>query len=225
MHFGDNNDKHKYYMNGIELEESLCEKDVGVFVSHDLKPSIHCTRAANKANTVLGMMARTFHYRDKVVWINLYKTFVRPHLEYASSAWNPWFVRDIEALEKVQKRAIKMCSGLRGQNYEERLKEVDLDPLFLRRKKIDMIQVWKIINKFDDIEEDKFFERLNVRATRQTRAVSDPLNLRKKDSRLDLRRRFFTNKVIDDWNSIPTEIKSIKKIRSFKNKLNEFFAQ
>ena len=80
------------------------EKDVGVIISSDLKPSIQCSKAASKANTILGMMARTFHFRDKKFWLKLYMTYVRPHLEYAITSWNPWTVQDKEQLEKVQIR-------------------------------------------------------------------------------------------------------------------------
>ena len=117
VHFGNNNPKYTYTMNGTPLSESLCEKDVGVFINNDIKPSTHNAKAATKANTILGMMAKAFHYRDRITWIKLYKTYVRPHLEYASPAWNPWYRRDIELLEKVQERAVKMCFGLGAGTY------------------------------------------------------------------------------------------------------------
>ena len=77
---------------------------------------------------------RPFSYRNKTVWISLYKTYVRPPLEYCIQAWNPWLVKDKETLERVQKRAIAMTPGLFGSTYEEKLKEVGLISLENRRK-------------------------------------------------------------------------------------------
>ena len=67
-------------------------------------------------------MRRSVLYRDKVVWVKLYKTFVRPHLECSVQAWSPWLKKDISVLEKVQQRAVNMVVGLEGLEYEEKLK-------------------------------------------------------------------------------------------------------
>ena len=71
---------------GTVLESSKEEKDIGVIISDSLKPSSQCAAAARKANQVLGQMSRSFHYRDRFTWIQLYKVYVRPHLEYAVQA-------------------------------------------------------------------------------------------------------------------------------------------
>ena len=105
---------------GTVLESSKEEKDIGVIISDSLKPS-QCAVAARKANQVLGQMSRSFHYRDRFTWIQLYKVYVRPHLEYAVQAWSPWTQEDIILLENVQRRALRMNSGLAGETYEKRL--------------------------------------------------------------------------------------------------------
>ena len=102
--------RYKYLVNGVVLEASDKEKDVGVFIQEDLKPTKQCASAAAKANSILGQMARSFSYRNKTVWISLKKTYVRPHLEYCIQAWNPWLIKDKEILEKVHKRAISITS-------------------------------------------------------------------------------------------------------------------
>ena len=93
---------------------------------------------------VLGQMSRSFHYRDKYTWIRLYKVDVRPHLEYAVQAWSPWRRENIDKIENVQRKALKMTSGLKGQTYEQRLLVVNLTPLEDRRLRGDLIQTWKI---------------------------------------------------------------------------------
>ena len=74
---------------GEDLETVSFEKDVGVLVSNDLKPSLQCARAASKANQVLGQISRGVSYRDKTTFLKLYKVYVRPHLEYCQAAWSP----------------------------------------------------------------------------------------------------------------------------------------
>ena len=87
------------------LDETNEEKDLGVCVSTDLKPSTQCTKSANRAMSVLRMVKRNFPRIDKDDFAILYKTYIRPHMEYCIQAWSPHLVKDIETLEKVQRRA------------------------------------------------------------------------------------------------------------------------
>ena len=86
MHFGSKNPQYTYCMGGFApagtiLEEVCEEKDIGVIVSNSLKPSLQCAKAAKKANSILGQMSRSFHYRDGDVFMKLFTTYVRHHLE------------------------------------------------------------------------------------------------------------------------------------------------
>jgi hypothetical protein len=141
MHVGRNNPCAEYTMNGIKLAATEMERDVGVVVSSDLKQAEQCRKAAQTAGAVLGQIHRAFHYRDRYTYLNLYKQYVRPHLEFAAPAWAPWNRGDIACLEKIQERAVEAVSGLRGRTYSERLKELDLPSLEERRREADMVQV------------------------------------------------------------------------------------
>ena len=81
--------------------EQAKKKDIGVTMHANLKPSEHCNQSAQKANGILSLISKAFHYRDKVTFINLYKLYVRPHLEFSVPAWCPWSVGDKETIEKV----------------------------------------------------------------------------------------------------------------------------
>ena len=116
MHVGGRNNHFTYTMHGFApggtvLESVDEEKDVGVKISNTLKPSSLCQAAALKANQIVGQMS--FTYRDKYNWIRLYKVYVRPNLEYAVQAWSPWNQKDIDLLEDVQKRVVRMTAGLK----------------------------------------------------------------------------------------------------------------
>ena len=113
-------------MGGQVLDTVESEKDVEVMVHQSLKPSLQCTRAAEKANQVLGQLSRGITYRDKQTFLKLYKVYVRPNLEYAVASWNPWLEADKEMLEKVQRRAITMVSNFQSRNYRNKLLEAGL---------------------------------------------------------------------------------------------------
>jgi hypothetical protein len=149
MHIGRNNPKAQYTMNGTVLESTDEERDIGVKVHKSLRPSKQCTESARRANAVLGQISRAFHYRNKYTFIDLYKQYVRPHLEFAVPAWSPWTQGDREVLEKVQRRAVRMVSGLRGTTYEEKLAEIGILTLEERRLQYDLVQTFKIIRGFD----------------------------------------------------------------------------
>jgi ribonuclease P/MRP protein subunit RPP40 len=134
MHVGKTTPRNIYKMRGVELKTTETEKDLGIIGNSNLKPGEQCAQAAKKANQVLGQMVRAFHYRNKKVFGKLYKTFVRPHLESASLVWSPWTEKDVEVLEKLQKRAVRMMSDVKGESYEDKLKDAGLTSLRERRK-------------------------------------------------------------------------------------------
>ena len=84
------------HMNGIRLEVSDKERDIGVTTSDNLKPAQQCKKAAQTASAVLAQITRAFHYRDRHVFLSLYQQYVRPHLELAVAAWSPWTQADIQ---------------------------------------------------------------------------------------------------------------------------------
>jgi len=215
VHMGRANAKRKYEMNGHQLKESVLERDVGVMVSNDLKPGQHCAKAARTANAVLNQIFKAFHYRDKVTFVQLYLQYVRPHLEFASPAWSPWAQADIEALERVQQRFVKAVSGLSGRTYEERLVELGLATLKARRAEADLVQTFKILKGIDDVCSDTWFSE--VQNGRETRANTGGILLRQPRSRLELRRNFFSQRVVPEWNRLPLEMRECTSVKAFKS--------
>ena len=114
-------------------------------------------------------IARSFHYRDRKTFLNLYTTYVRPHTEFSTPAWNPWLQQDQEVLENVQKRAVTMISGLCSNNYEDRLIELRTLSLKDRRIQFDMVQTFKIVHEIDRVDRRVWFEFVEDRGERVTR--------------------------------------------------------
>ena len=200
------------------------EKDIGVVIHKSLKPFSQCAKAVKKANQVLGQMARSFHFRDKCTWIGLYKTYVRPHLEFAIQAWSPWTQADKDLLESVQERAVKMVSGLVGKTYLEKLAEVSIPSLEARRRRGDMLEVWKIMHGKDDVVASTWFTFVKDRHERITRKSEDPLNILKPRTNLEIRQNFFSVRVVEQWNSLPKYLKNAITADKFKEKYDRLFS-
>ena len=193
MHFGRTNPHNSYCMGGYApagtvLEKVSQEKDIGVIVSDSLKPFNQCAKAAKKANSVLGQMSRSFLYRDKDVWVRLYMTYVRPHLEFSVQSWSPWYEKDIALLEQMQRRAINMVTGLSSRTYEGKLNELGLTSLEERRKRGDLIQMWKYVH-----EGSTLIRLASNQHTRLSRQTAKPLNI----CRVNATKKFFWSYVME----------------------------
>ena len=163
LHIGPGNTSMNYEMGGTILSITVKEKDLGVTMDANMKVSEQCRIAASKANQVLGMIRRNITYKDKSLIVPLYKAIVRPHLEYCIQAWSPYLRKDIDMLEKIQRRATKLIPGLRDIRYEERLKECGLTTLETRRLRGDQIEVFKILNGYENIDSNIFLKLRKVK--------------------------------------------------------------
>ncbi|GAB0204649.1 mitochondrial enolase superfamily member 1 [Grus japonensis] len=133
LHVGQRNPKHNYRLGEEWIESSPEEKDLGVLIDEKLSMTWQCTLAAQKANHVLGCTKRGVTSRSREVILPLYSGLVRPHLEYCIQLWGPQYRRDMELLERVQRRAMKLIRGLEHLSCEDRLRELGLFSLEKRR--------------------------------------------------------------------------------------------
>ena len=134
------------------LTEVSHEKDLGVWVTNKLESSLHCHKAVASANKILGMIRRTFQNMSKDLFVFLYRTYVRPHLEYCVQLWSPYLAKDIDIIEKVQMRATKLVKGFSRLPYSIRLQKLGLYSLYCRRERGDLIETYKILKGYYNIE-------------------------------------------------------------------------
>jgi len=215
MHMGKRNNESSYEMGGKVLKVSEEERDLGVVMHKSAKPSRQCAEAAKKGNSTLGMIRRTIVTRDKDTILRLYKSLVRPQLEYCIQVWNPYLRQDIEKLEKVQRRATKMILGYKNLSYEERLDRCGLTTLERRRSRGDLIEAYKIITGKEALQWERFFEFAPNKATRGHR-----YKLFKKPKGT-LGQKFFSARVVDLWNGLDDSAVSVDTVTAFKRKLGK----
>jgi hypothetical protein len=103
----------------LDILDCETEKDIGVTIDAKLNFEKHIQTQVNKANQIVGIIRKSFKYLDFKTFCLLFKSLVRPILEYASSVWNPYKTKDIEAIENVQRRATKMLPDMKNLTYEE----------------------------------------------------------------------------------------------------------
>ena len=187
------------------------EKDLGIIMSNDLKQYKDVTNKVKKANKMLGMIKRTFSYLDKEILLRLYKAYVRPILEYCQQAMSPYLQKDINEIEKVQRRATKLLHYLKDKSYEERLKDLDLHTLEYRRTRGDMIVMYKITNGLMDVDASLLFKWKQYSGLR-----GHSKKVEHTKSNTEIRRNFFTKRVITPWNKLPDYLIKADSVNAFK---------
>lgn len=202
----------------VLLEKSEDVKDLGVTLSENATFSTHIGNITTSAKRLASWTLRTFQSRSQEVVMLLYKTYVRPILEYSCALWSPHLIKDITAIEAIQRSITAKIEGLENLNYWERLKELNLYSLQRRRERYQIIHMYKI---FKDIIPNEL--NLNFYETHRhgTMCKRPKLNLR--NQRLStLRNQYFTSIGPALFNSIPGYIKSSKSVNAFKNNLDTF---
>ena len=208
--------------NIYQLNPVTSEKDLGITFQNDMKFDIHISNVVNKANRLLGLIKRTFSYMDKTIFLTLYKTIIRPIIDYGDSVWNPSLKKHIQMIENIQRRGTKLVPDLINMSYTTRLKELNLPTLKYRRKRGDLIQVFKILNGHYDINWEDFFT-LDTDRSHNTRGHSKKLV--KHRTFTSLRQKSFCYRVVDQWNNLTEEIVTAKTVTSFKTLLDKHLIQ
>ena len=144
----------------------------------------------------------------------MYKSLVRSILDYGGSVYYPSTKKNIQLIENIQRRATRIVPELRGLTYSERLKSLKLPTLLYRRKRYDLIQLYKIVHGYEDIKPEKFFE-FNENCTR-----SHLFKIQKKGCKKNLRLNSFPMRCINQWNSLSEDIVSSDTVLKFKTRLD-----
>lgn len=208
--------RYEYTIMGQVIKNTKEEKDLGVFFCDNFKPKLNCDKVSKSASRKLGMIRRNISDRSSESMIILYKTLVRPILDYCITAWRPYLKKDELKLEKIQRRYTKLIDGCKDLSYENRLSKLGLTTLSDRFFRADMIQVYKILNDKNSTFPKNFLE-LNVREGRR-----NTKKIFKKGCNLDICKFSFTSRVVDPWNALPDDIVTSQDVNSFKSNFDNW---
>ena len=203
----------KYTFCGVELEQADEIPYLGIIITSKLKWNHHVSLVAGKATQVLGMVRRNLWNCPKQVRETAYKSTVRPKLEYASTAWDPYRKKNKVILEKVQRKAARFCS----KNYNpmasvtNMMQDLEWESLEMRRKKARLTLLYKLSHNLIDVSTENYLKLNNE--TRTPRTSKDVFKFS------------FFPRTIKEWNSLPLEVVCADTLFNFKSNLNDFFGR
>ena len=211
---------HHNFFIGLDLIKTVeTVRDLGVTLTNDLKWNLHTTKLTFKATSLSFVILRSFNSLSSTYFIQSYKSFIRPLLEYNTSIWNSSSISNIKAVEQVQRtftRKLLQKLNTPFNNYDDRLKILNLESLQLRRLHFDLILVYKIIHGLIEINFNHFFELLTLSynfrhhkfaLSRQPAATGLTLN------------QSFKYRIVKVWNSLPAAVVESKNLFTFKCRL------
>ena len=219
LHIGHRNQHHVYTIGDHNIEETVEERDLGVIITQTLSPSHHIAKVVRKANQIVGMIRRTYEDRSKNNLVPLYKSLVRPHLEYCVQAWRPYLQQDVNNIEGVQRRMTKMTKEVEEEEHEQRMKTTKLMSLEMRRLRSDLIEVYKIMHNREGLKHEDFFP------LRSASRRGHQYTITKQCSHLNSRKYFFSQRVVNQWNRLPSTTVRAETVNRFKNQIDPMLWQ
>lgn len=207
-----------YLVNNTLLKEVSSANDLGICIDEKLKFDGHISSIVHKAMNRAFLIRKCFHSGDGQLLTRAFLTYVRPLLEYACPVWSPRQKYLIEKLEGVQRHFTKRIPGLWNLSYEERLAQLNLQPLAVRREGHDLRLVYNIVHKNTDTTLSSVFQPSASTCTR-----GHAYKLQCQYSGVDTTKYFFCNRVVKLWNELPMDAVSARNVLAFKRFLRSYY--
>ena len=197
------------------IQQVTSLKYLGFILTQDLSWTEHMKLACSRARRKLGFIYRNFYkYTSNHATLStLYKSYVRPILEYGALVWDPYLAKDINMVESVQRFATKICLKNWNMPYCERLRSLNLDSLVTRRKSSKLLFLFKMVHSTSA----PCFPLLPFRHSYETR--SHELCFRTNQCHSNAYLNSFYNSTIRAWNQLPSEVVTCGSGLAFKKLL------
>ena len=198
-------------------------RDLGITITDNFKWKPYIAQIRSKANILSHSILRTFSSSNCWLLINLFKTYVRPLVEYNTCSWSPSLKGDIKDIESVQKMFTrKLCirCNISFNSYDDRLNKLGMESLEVRRIKNDLVFLFKIVHNLVDIDFSSFFQ-LNSFSGHNLRRHSLHIT-RQLTPKTNTRSHFYSHRVIKYWNMLPNDIVCSDTLATFKLRLKKW---
>ena len=215
LHMGKLNPSLNYHIGSTSIVTAATYKDLGVYITSDLSWSHHISQCVSKAKRSLYLIKKVFSKPDVSTCGCLYKTYVRPLLEYGSAVWTPKLVRDQNLIESVQRAATRLPYGFVRPSYEERLRIFNIPSEMNRLKRGDLITTYRVLHDTFSVDLKYLFNRVV-----DARLRGHSFKLCHERYHCTARENFLCNRVFGCWNALPDFIVSSTSINSFKNNVD-----
>ena len=208
----------QFYIGNEEIPKVKSVRDLGVTLTSDMKWNTYINKVKARAINLSNIILHTFSPHHTHLLINLYKSYIRPIVEYNTCTWSPHLKNDISQIESVQKnftRRLCQRSNIKYSSYEDRLKIFKLETLESRRVKNDLVMLYKIVNQIVDINFSSLFQFSSFGGYSMRR---HKLHIRCLHN-FKSNQNFFSCRVVSVWNSLPEDIVTSCTLSVFRRKL------
>ena len=216
LRLGTHNPHFPYTLNGTVIPTKSSCRDLGVQIGENAYYRKHYETKTRTCHFLCKQFRSSFATNDKEFLVFLFRTYIIPKIEYASNVWSPYYKKDINTLENVQRKFTKFLPGMFRKSYLQRMAELGLITLEERRIYLDSILMYKIVHGLVEIDFGKYFS-INTVGTR-----GHPYKLNVLGSRINCHKYHFFNRIVRIWNSLPSEIVNKEKLCMFKDIIYTF---
>jgi len=213
-----------YSINNRELETTLTQRDLGVMVQKDMLWSSHYNKISRKAYIALHLIKRILPpHASTNLKRQLYLSLVRSHLTYCSQLWRPRLIKDIEILERIQRRATKYIVGNNQMDYKSRLLSLHLLPLM---HWLELQDVMFLVKCLQQPTANPEIASLVSFSYSSTCAGQTGNKLKVKLNKTTSSRHFYTSRIVRLWNALPVEVIDLtKSFVTIKKRVREHLIQ
>ncbi|KAK3881103.1 hypothetical protein Pcinc_014440 [Petrolisthes cinctipes] len=210
-----------YQLHNTNLNTVTSHKYLGVHISADMRWNTHIGNIRAKASRVLGFLRRNLSRCNTDTKIIAYNTFVRPHLDYCDTVWDPHTYNNINKLESTQNKTARWARRDYRHTTSVTLLKQDtkLDPLVTRRQIHRQQMIYKITNKLVDIDKDTYLHPTSIRSTRG----SHNLKYHTYQTSTDIFRHSFFHRSIQEWNHLPSHVVNSPTFDTFRNRITNHY--